>query len=144
MKKLLLLPIILIPIIIFLPKEKINTSNKNYNVYVYNNGSYVQYNNNTLPIGGYKLNTTESSCTSGATITQNMSTRKVSVTSNKAATCNFYYDPYYPDILQIYNDLDSSDYSLYDVIDLGAGAASGSNCYNTLAFDKTSDDNLSL
>ena len=142
MKKYFLISFILLSGFIFFNfHKKAETNIKNYNVYIEKNGSYVSYTtSNKLPTAGYKLNLSESSCTNGATVTQNISTKKVSVTSNKSAVCNLYFDEYYPDILQANSDLNSNDYNIEDIIDMGT--LSGSNCTNTVAFDKTSDENL--
>ena len=83
--------ILIIGIFILLPrKDIIKTETKNYKVYIEEDGDYVQYNDKKISGKGFVLDTGQSSCSNGATITQNATTGEISVSTTKQDSCNFY------------------------------------------------------
>lgn len=79
-KSLTILIIILILIIPFLHARKDNSlDNKNFNIYLEEAGEYNLSGLSSFPTAGYKLNTEESSCTGGGTVSQNSANHKISL-----------------------------------------------------------------
>ncbi len=141
MKKFLFVIIIITCTCTFIPHQRIETKTKNYNVYIKEGNTYVKSDTNEMPKTGYILNTTESSCTGGATISQDFNSREVSVTATKETKCNFYFDEYNPNIVEVKND-NRYDTSTVDVIDNGTIGTGNDACTNTVAYDGTTDNNL--
>ena len=142
MKKVVLILCLVIPLLLFVsPSKKIELKNNHYNIYIEENGQYVKQNTNTMPTDGYLLNTSESSCVGGGTITQDFSTREVSVTVTKSDKCDFYFDEYLPTILEVFND-DRYDDTSTAVIDAGSITNNNVTCTKTMAYDGTNNNNL--
>ena len=94
-KSLTILIIILILIIPFLHARKDNSlDNKNFNIYLEEAGEYNLSGLSSFPTAGYKLNTEESSCTGGGTVSQNSANHKISLNFDSSEKCNLYFDDY--------------------------------------------------
>ena len=92
-KYILLIPL-LITIMIYIfgnQKKEITTSKGVFNIYKEVDGEYQKQDTNTFPTTGYYLNTEESSCVNGSTVSQN-SDYSVNIAFNKSDKCNLYYD----------------------------------------------------
>ncbi len=55
-------------------------------------GDYELSSNNTFPTDGYVLNTEKTSCINGGTITQNPTTKVLSLSVTNTDSCNVYFD----------------------------------------------------
>jgi hypothetical protein len=55
-------------------------------------GEYVPYNSNQFPTDGYVLNLEKSSCTNGGVLSQDSTTKSVTLIATKSTQCKLYFD----------------------------------------------------
>jgi len=129
--------IILLGLFIIMQPKKMETNNKNYNVYIKEGNSYVKQSSGDFPTIGYSLNTTESTCTGGGTLKET-GPGKISLSMSNTEKCNLYFDKNaVGTIMDIVGDANSSSTAV-----ITKTAPSGGGCTNTFAYDGTTDKNL--
>jgi len=137
-KSLIIICFVFICLIPIIHKNRIETKNKKFYVYIKEGDNYVKQSTSSFPISGYALNTTESSCTGGGVLSQDLSTGKIKVSISGTDKCNLYFDP---TARKVITDLvGNAPTNSTNVIT--ATAPSGATCTNTLAYDGTTDNNL--
>ena len=137
-KTCLVILLLIISVGLILPKNTVKQTRKGYNVYLKSGDEYVKSDTNTFPKKGYVLNTSESSCENGGVLSQDPTTKEISVEVSKSDKCNLYFDEHNVNIMEAFNDA-SINNTTTDVIELDSPSTT---CTNTLAYDGTSDNNL--
>ena len=112
----LIILLLVISVGILLPKKSVvNQTTKDFNIYLKSGDEYVKSNTNEFPKKGYVLNTTESSCVNGGVLSQDPTTKEISVEVSKSDKCNLYFDEHNVNIIEAVNDA-NIDNSTTDVI----------------------------